>query len=942
MSITRSVSGIAPTSLLRQTDSPVVPAPILPNSTIPNSIHRSGNRVGGIIMAEGSPPATTSPLGHGHGHGLASTSLSVMSANHSRPSTAGTSTSASASASMSCNPSSGAGNSLAAAHSISNTTSNSTALSPSSDKYLWPPADSAALTSSHHSHAVHADRQAPLPQRPPRAKHVFSRQGQVYQGQTSAHAHDAYSHAGYDGYPSLVPGGAGVSDPASGAAAALTPPLSAASTTSGFPDALGLLQISTHSHLDTPAPVHAQHQHGHDSGSYCAASVGISRSTRSVHRQRQHHQQQDWRGRAGERPEQHQASYGGHDRDPYVQPPVYGFDPSAAPGATRRRDASSRQAAAEAIESTSPRSLSSPHSGPPPSRDRPVNASSESSQAPHSAPPSRDEVPAAGVAVDATAHGPIPASYHHPYHQGYPPSDYYYSNYPPTQHANHADTSNGWSGYPSRLSGRRPPPQYNAGGYPLGYGHERDRVEQRGPRVNIDDRYPHPPNGPSTAASPLSTTHPPTMPMDAPYEPDYYPHHRHPSSSWYAPSAASSRAIQPPSRPAPEYYDPSEFHYPVDGRPLVYPGAAPNKLDAYAAEYYARHAAAYAHQQYSYPPYDAAAYFAPAPPAAVYPSRSASAATAAAAAAAAAADPGHHASPSAQSSVAATLDTDWSGNGGVAADGAAIAGGPNVNNVLAPKRGRRQVPGAAAHVAGSPAGGWASVGQDGTGDGAVAVAVAAKKKDTAKATAGGKKGKGKGKKKKKGADVDDDDGDKKNRHFFVFDSHTYECMELSLANPQDPTFVTGVTRKRWRRLMSYLDYHPDNPPHRTLTWKGCSLVIAPKEDWRDIVLNEFHSPPGPAPAGGAAAAVAAGTTSRADMIRHRSFTQTLKQLSRRYQTRRSRAGIPVALVEQMCYECPCYGEQQAETKVEGEKEKEEAARRVDEEESEEEDEMDED
>ncbi|KAI9188005.1 hypothetical protein H9P43_002396 [Blastocladiella emersonii ATCC 22665] len=142
------------------------------------------------------------------------------------------------------------------------------------------------------------------------------------------------------------------------------------------------------------------------------------------------------------------------------------------------------------------------------------------------------------------------------------------------------------------------------------------------------------------------------------------------------------------------------------------------------------------------------------------------------------------------------------------------------------------------------------------------------------------------------------------REFFVFDREKYRLMELSLQTPATPHFPAGLTRKRWRRIMSYLELRPENPPRRTLTWKGCALWLAPAEDWRDIILRKFHLPPNVAAADPAGASVAL-------MGEHRTFTQTLKLVARRYQTRRSRAGIPLELVEQVCHECPCYARQQA-------------------------------
>ncbi|KAI9178783.1 hypothetical protein H9P43_005445 [Blastocladiella emersonii ATCC 22665] len=160
-----------------------------------------------------------------------------------------------------------------------------------------------------------------------------------------------------------------------------------------------------------------------------------------------------------------------------------------------------------------------------------------------------------------------------------------------------------------------------------------------------------------------------------------------------------------------------------------------------------------------------------------------------------------------------------------------------------------------------------------------------------------------------GGDEDDDQAPgassaRPRREFFVFDRERYRLMEASLRTPSTPSFPAGLTRKRWRRIMSYLELRPENPPRRTLTWKGCQLWLAPAEDWRDIIVREFHLPPGVAAADPAGADPAL-------MPQHRTFTQTLKLVARRYQTRRSRAGIPLEFVEQVCHECPCYARMMA-------------------------------
>ncbi|KAJ3366602.1 hypothetical protein GGF31_008023 [Allomyces arbusculus] len=146
-----------------------------------------------------------------------------------------------------------------------------------------------------------------------------------------------------------------------------------------------------------------------------------------------------------------------------------------------------------------------------------------------------------------------------------------------------------------------------------------------------------------------------------------------------------------------------------------------------------------------------------------------------------------------------------------------------------------------------------------------------------------------------GGAAEENEGERPRREYVVLTRDLYRAMEASLQDPANPVFPPGMLRKRWRRLMSSFEYHGKNPAWRTLTWKGCLLYIAPQEDWDAIVLDEYHAPPTdpvarhgldtPAP--------------------HRSVTQTFKQLQRRYQTRRSRAGIPLERVEEIVARCPC-------------------------------------
>ncbi|KNE72806.1 hypothetical protein AMAG_16914 [Allomyces macrogynus ATCC 38327] len=146
-----------------------------------------------------------------------------------------------------------------------------------------------------------------------------------------------------------------------------------------------------------------------------------------------------------------------------------------------------------------------------------------------------------------------------------------------------------------------------------------------------------------------------------------------------------------------------------------------------------------------------------------------------------------------------------------------------------------------------------------------------------------------------GGAQDENEGERPRREYVVLTRDLYRAMEASLQDPANPVFPPGMLRKRWRRLMSSFEYHAKNPAWRTLTWKGCLLYIAPQEDWDAIVLEEYHAPPSDPVA-------RHGLNTPAP---HRSVTQTFKQLQRRYQTRRSRAGIPLERVEEIVARCPC-------------------------------------
>ncbi|ORZ37013.1 hypothetical protein BCR44DRAFT_1459990 [Catenaria anguillulae PL171] len=106
----------------------------------------------------------------------------------------------------------------------------------------------------------------------------------------------------------------------------------------------------------------------------------------------------------------------------------------------------------------------------------------------------------------------------------------------------------------------------------------------------------------------------------------------------------------------------------------------------------------------------------------------------------------------------------------------------------------------------------------------------------------------------------------------------------------DPT--NALPRKRWKRLQENLQIWPNRPMFRNLSWKGCSLIIVPREHWRDLFL-EHHVMRVPNP------------VTQAEIHRHLSARDTFHSLWKSYQTRRSRCGLTLPMIEAMVAECRC-------------------------------------
>ncbi|KAI9189319.1 hypothetical protein H9P43_000750 [Blastocladiella emersonii ATCC 22665] len=104
----------------------------------------------------------------------------------------------------------------------------------------------------------------------------------------------------------------------------------------------------------------------------------------------------------------------------------------------------------------------------------------------------------------------------------------------------------------------------------------------------------------------------------------------------------------------------------------------------------------------------------------------------------------------------------------------------------------------------------------------------------------------------------------------------------------------ALPRKRWKRLQENLQLWPGRPNHRNLSWKSCTLIIVPREQWREVFLA-FHLLSTQHP------------ITQERIQRHQSARDTFNALSKVYQTRRSRCGLTLPTIEAFVDECGCGG-----------------------------------
>ncbi|KAJ3366679.1 hypothetical protein GGF32_003323 [Allomyces javanicus] len=157
------------------------------------------------------------------------------------------------------------------------------------------------------------------------------------------------------------------------------------------------------------------------------------------------------------------------------------------------------------------------------------------------------------------------------------------------------------------------------------------------------------------------------------------------------------------------------------------------------------------------------------------------------------------------------------------------------------------------------------------------------------------------------SDQDGDDAPSRkrraDRQYNVFDVQSYELMLESLRLAADAgnrdallellraRIPEAAKRKKWKRLMSKLrlmdaDRVPNATRAQYLAWWESELIIVPQEEW-PIIMREAHQ-------------------SDLPLDKHRSSRQTQLAVRQRYETRRSRGGLTMEVIDTFCCACPCY------------------------------------
>ncbi|KNE61152.1 hypothetical protein AMAG_06903 [Allomyces macrogynus ATCC 38327] len=141
------------------------------------------------------------------------------------------------------------------------------------------------------------------------------------------------------------------------------------------------------------------------------------------------------------------------------------------------------------------------------------------------------------------------------------------------------------------------------------------------------------------------------------------------------------------------------------------------------------------------------------------------------------------------------------------------------------------------------------------------------------------------------------------RQYNVFDVQSYELMLESLRLATDTgsrdalldllraRIPEAAKRKKWKRLMSKLrlmdaDRMPNATRTQYIAWWESELIIVPQEEW-PIIMREAHQ-------------------SDLPLDKHRSSRQTQLAVRQRYETRRSRGGLTMEVIDNFCCACPCY------------------------------------
>ncbi|KAJ3372426.1 hypothetical protein GGF31_001867 [Allomyces arbusculus] len=117
-----------------------------------------------------------------------------------------------------------------------------------------------------------------------------------------------------------------------------------------------------------------------------------------------------------------------------------------------------------------------------------------------------------------------------------------------------------------------------------------------------------------------------------------------------------------------------------------------------------------------------------------------------------------------------------------------------------------------------------------------------------------------------------------------------EALRYAAATSTPPHELAGISRKKWGRLKASLHLVPGRDLYRCLAWAGGDLMVAPREDWHDII-RDAHLTRDP----------------DRGHVEHRSLKQTFLAVKARFQTRRSRGGINYDECELYCQSCVCYG-----------------------------------